>query len=124
MPRLSPTGQEVMPRRLHRGLSWVAVAVAALALAWTACFAAEYGDVAFKRKVEGMDDIPPAIFPHWVHRMQFKCSACHDELFKMQAVTSDVTMDAINDGKSCGVCHDSKKAFVSNVDTCVRCHYK
>ena len=21
----------------------------------------------------------PAIFPHWIHRMQYKCGACHDE---------------------------------------------
>ncbi len=107
-----------------RSWSWVAVAVASLALVWTACYAAEYGDVAFKRKAEGMDDIPPAIFPHWVHRMQFKCSACHDELFKMQSGANDVTMDDINEGKSCGVCHNGKKAFESNVDTCLRCHYK
>jgi len=99
------------------------VLVAALALVWTGCYAAEYGDIPFKRRVEGMDDIPPAIFPHWVHRMQFKCGACHDELFKMKAGAADhIAMDDFLEGKACGACHDGKKAFESNFDTCPRCH--
>lgn len=111
-----------MQERRNRVLSWIAVFVAAFALMWPVCHSAEYGDVPFKRKVEGMDDIPPAAFPHWVHRMQFKCGACHDELFKMKAGANEVTMDAIGAGQSCGVCHDGKKAFASSVDTCLRCH--
>jgi c(7)-type cytochrome triheme protein len=114
----------MMSSRSTRWLSWGALLTASLALVWTACYAAEYGDVIFKRKVEGLDDIPPGVFPHWVHRMQFKCSACHDEPFKMEAGANEVTMDAIGEGKSCGVCHDGKKAFASSVDTCLRCHYK
>lgn len=86
--------------------------------------AGEYGDVTFERKAAGMDDLPPAVFPHWVHRMQYKCTACHDELFKMKAGANPVNMDELQDGKWCGVCHDGKKAFISNLDTCVRCHYK
>lgn len=101
-----------------------AVLVAVLALILPLTWAAEYGDVVYKRKVEGMDDIPPAIFPHWVHRMQYKCSACHDEPFVMKAGANEVTMDAIGAGQSCGLCHDGKKAFASSVDTCLRCHYK
>ena len=86
--------------------------------------AGEYGDVTFKRRVSGMDDLPPAVFPHWVHRMQYKCQACHDELFKMKAGANPVNMDELQAGKWCGACHDGKTAFISNLDTCVRCHYK
>lgn len=83
---------------------------------------AEPGDVTFKRQAAGMDDLPPAIFPHWIHRMQYKCHACHDALFKMQVGANLVTMDEIQAGKWCGACHDGKIAFISNLSTCNRCH--
>jgi len=95
-----------------------------LILAWTACYAAEYGDVVIERKAKGMDDIPSAVFPHWIHRMQFKCSACHEETFKMKAGADEITMELIQSGKSCGQCHNGKAAFESNFDTCPRCHFK
>ena len=112
----APDSKDVMEVSIGTGLCYRATL--------TLVIRDQYGDVLYKRTVEGMDDIPPAIFPHWVHRMQYKCSACHDELFKMQAGANEVTMDLIAEGKSCGVCHDGKKAFISNVDTCLRCHYK
>jgi c(7)-type cytochrome triheme protein len=112
--------------KANRSLStrWVSALMLAAALAWPACYAAEYGDIPYKRKAEGTDDIPPAIFPHWIHRMQYKCSACHEEPFKMKSGANDVTMDLISAGQSCGICHNGKVAFESNFDTCLRCHYK
>jgi c(7)-type cytochrome triheme protein len=108
------------------GRRWLALGASLCVGAFMAgaCLAAEYGDIAIARKAAGMDDVPPAIFPHWIHRMQFKCSACHEELFKIKAGANEITMDAIQAGKSCGVCHDGKAAFESNFDTCSRCHYK
>jgi c(7)-type cytochrome triheme protein len=82
----------------------------------------EPGDIKFVRQSAGMDDVPPAVFPHWVHRMAYTCYACHDTPFKMQAGADAVTMDQIQAGQSCGVCHDGKTAFVSNLSTCNRCH--
>src|SRR5512143_1378391 len=74
--------------------------------------AAEVGDVVMKRKSPGVDEVVPSIFPHWIHRMQYKCAACHDELFKMKVgATENITMDEINARKSCGVCHDGQTAF-------------
>ena len=103
----------------------LALAGTLLALAWSACYATEYGDVVFERKAQGgMEDLPPAVFPHWIHRMQYKCAACHDEIFKMKAGADEVTMDMIQSGKACGLCHDSKAAFGSNFDTCPRCHFR
>ena len=101
-----------------------ALLLVAFVLAWTACYAGEYGDVVFERKAKGVDDVPPAVFPHWVHRMQYKCTACHEELFKMKAGADEITMDMIQAGKACGSCHNGKAAFVSNFDTCPRCHYR
>lgn len=82
------------------------------------------GDVRFERKEAGSADVPPAIFQHWVHRVQYKCPACHNDRvgFAMKAGASPVTMDAIDDGKFCGACHKGKPAFGSNFNTCVRCH--
>jgi len=112
--------------KADRSLSTRGVSALLLAavLAWPACHAAEYGDIQYKRKAEGMDDIPPAVFPHWIHRMQYKCGACHEELFKMKAGANEVTMDMMKEGQSCGICHNGKIAFEANFDTCLRCHYK
>lgn len=84
------------------------------------------GDLVFERKVPGTADVAPAIFPHWVHRVQFKCYACHNDRigFTMEAGAAPVTMDAIEEGKYCGACHKGKPAFGVNFDTCVRCHRK
>lgn len=82
----------------------------------------EPGDIAFQRQAAGMDDVPPAVFPHWIHRMQYTCYACHDAPFKMKAGANVVTMDDIQAGRSCGTCHDGDKAFISNLSTCNRCH--
>jgi c(7)-type cytochrome triheme protein len=85
---------------------------------------AEPGDTLFERKSAGTDDIPAAIFPHWVHRMKFKCKACHDELFKMKLGANPVTMEDMAAGKWCGACHNGNEAFESNFSTCARCHLK
>jgi c(7)-type cytochrome triheme protein len=84
--------------------------------------AEEPGDIRFVRQAAGMDDVAPAVFPHWVHRMAYTCYACHDSLFKMKAGEDLITMDQIQSGQSCGACHDGKTAFISNLSTCNRCH--
>jgi c(7)-type cytochrome triheme protein len=83
---------------------------------------AEPGDITFVRQAAGMDDVPPAVFPHWIHRLSYTCYACHDTPYKMKAGETIVTMDEIQNGQSCGACHDGKTAFVSNLSTCTRCH--
>jgi len=84
--------------------------------------AAEPGDIKFTRKEAGTEDFAPAIFPHWVHRMQFKCSVCHESIFKMKAGANPVTMEAINQGNYCGACHNGKTAFAPMFEHCSRCH--
>jgi len=84
----------------------------------------ELGDIVFTRKAPGADDIPPAVFPHGVHRMRFKCYTCHDAIFPLKAGASPVTMDAIREGKFCGACHGGNIAFPVGFDTCDRCHHQ
>jgi c(7)-type cytochrome triheme protein len=104
-----------------------AAACVALALAISFVAAAEDkpsepGDIRFTRQAAGMDDVAPATFPHWIHRMSYTCYACHDAPYKMQLGATPVTMDEIQAGQSCGQCHDGKTAFESNLTTCNRCH--
>ncbi len=96
-------------------------------LAPTAMGAPVVGDVKFVRKSKGSEDIAPAIFPHWVHRVNFKCYVCHNKSvgFEMKAGTTSITMDAIEVGQYCGVCHNhGKTAFAVSFETCNRCHRK
>lgn len=115
----------------RRGVGWhLGVLAVVLAAFWLASNASaeevvepgEPGDIKFVRQAAGMDDVSPATFPHWIHRMSYTCYACHDTPFKMKAGANLVTMDQIQNGQSCGLCHDGKTAFVSNLTTCNRCH--
>ena len=98
------------------GLLFCALALAPLA------GSAEFGDIVFTRKTPGMDEIPAATFPHYVHRMQFKCHVCHDAIFEMKAGANPINMDAIQSGRFCGTCHNGVRAFQATFDTCPRCH--
>ena len=51
-----------------------------------------------------------------------KCNACHPKLFKMKKGSNPITMKDINDGKSCGTCHDGQTAFAAK--ECAKCHQK
>jgi len=81
---------------------------------------AEYADVVLNRLSE-QNDVRPVIFPHWFHRIRFRCKVCHDELgFEMRAGANDITMGKIIDGKYCGLCHNNEIAW--GVDNCNLCH--
>ncbi len=85
------------------------------------------GDFRLARKTAsaGSEQFPVAVFPHTLHRVLFKCYVCHDALFKMKVGADSMTMDAMDNGKFCGACHDGKTSFdVSSFDNCVRCHQK
>ncbi|NIQ97959.1 MAG: cytochrome c3 family protein [Desulfuromonadales bacterium] len=87
---------------------------------------AAMGDLVFERKaeVEGSAAFPPAIFSHWVHRVRYRCYACHPAIFEMEAGANDVTMDAIKKGEFCGTCHNGRVAFSVEFQNCARCHRK
>ena len=41
---------------------------------------AEYGDIVLNSKSESMQSagVKPVVFPHWFHRIRFKCKVCHE----------------------------------------------
>jgi c(7)-type cytochrome triheme protein len=63
----------------------------------------------------------PAIFPHWFHRIRFRCKVCHADLgFQFKAGGNDITMLKIIDGEFCGACHNGDIAW--SVENCNLCH--
>ncbi len=85
------------------------------------------GDFVLPRKghPEGGEAFPPAVFPHTLHRVLFRCYVCHDSLFKMKLGADHITMEAIGNGRYCGACHNGNTAFeASSFSNCSRCHQK
>ena len=81
---------------------------------------AEYGDVVLNRYAEDAG-MRPVVFPHWFHRIRFRCKVCHNELgFEMRAGSNNVTMAEIIDGRFCGMCHNGDIAW--SVENCDLCH--
>jgi c(7)-type cytochrome triheme protein len=81
---------------------------------------AEYGDVVLNRRSE-QEGVRPVVFPHWFHRIRFRCKVCHFELgFKMRAGANEVLMADIIDGKFCGMCHNNNIAW--GAERCDLCH--
>jgi len=81
---------------------------------------AEYGDVVLNQRAE-KEGMRPVVFPHWFHRIRFRCKVCHSELgFEMRAGANEVTMDEITQGKFCGMCHNGTTAWA--VENCDLCH--
>ncbi len=96
-----------------------AAVMLALALAATAPHA-EYGDVVLNKRSD-QEGVRPVVFPHWFHRIRFRCKVCHYELgFKMRAGANEVLMSDILDGKFCGMCHNDRIAW--GPDRCDLCH--
>lgn len=80
----------------------------------------EYGDVVLNTRAEA-SGVRPVIYPHWFHRIRFRCKVCHSELgFKMRAGSNDVLMTDIIDGKFCGMCHNGRIAW--GPENCDLCH--
>lgn len=96
-----------------------AFAVAA-AFALPAPARAEYGDVVINNHSDAAG-VRPVVFPHWFHRVRFRCKVCHSDLgFKFQAGGNDINMVKIIDGQFCGACHNGSVAW--SVENCDLCH--
>ena len=81
---------------------------------------AEYGDVLINNYSESAG-MRPVVFPHWFHRIRFRCKVCHTELgFEMRAGANDVTMQQIINGEFCGACHNGVIAWPT--ENCELCH--
>ncbi len=112
MPRVS-----ARPARRGRWSAFVALVLVAV---MADDLGAEYADVVLNKRAE-REGMRPVVFPHWFHRIRFRCKVCHSELgFEMRAGANDVTMDEITQGKFCGMCHNDEIAW--GVDNCDLCH--
>jgi len=81
---------------------------------------AEYGDVVINNYSEEAG-MRPVIFPHWFHRIRFRCKVCHADLgFEFKAGGNDINMLKIIDGEYCGACHNGEIAW--SVESCNLCH--
>ena len=106
----------------RRGGLLVCVALAIIAAVLTAApkAQAEFGDVVMNNYSDAAN-MRPVVFPHWFHRVRFRCKACHADLgFKFKAGGNQINMVKIIDGQFCGSCHNGTIAWA--VDSCDLCH--
>jgi c(7)-type cytochrome triheme protein len=62
-----------------------------------------------------------ARFSHGDHLKMFKCDECHSGIFLGGTRSIRYTMPQMEQGKSCGACHDGKTAF-GVTGSCEKCH--
>lgn len=84
----------------------------------TACHAKSPAPRVLDFKVKGLGTLK---FNHEGHFNKFTCTDCHTKLYAYKQGTQKTTMDEMEKGKSCGACHNGKKAFSVGGD-CVKCH--
>ena len=81
---------------------------------------AEYGDVVINNYSDKAG-MRPVVFPHWFHRIRFRCKVCHADLgFKFKAGGNEINMVKVIDGQFCGACHNGEVAW--SIENCNMCH--
>lgn len=101
---------------------WLALASFAgvVALLVPAPAHAEYADVVINNYADAAG-MRPVVFPHWYHRIRFRCKVCHADLgFVFKAGGNKITMAKIIDGQFCGACHNGEISW--SVENCGMCH--
>ena len=110
-----------MPAPTASSLRCLAIALG-LALATMAAgpARAEYGDVVINNYSDAAK-MRPVVFPHWFHRVRFRCKVCHADLgFQFKAGGNQIDMLKIIDGQFCGSCHNGELAW--SAENCNLCH--
>ncbi len=98
----------------------VLLLVSSIVMFYSASANAEYGDVVINNYSDDAG-MRPVIFPHWFHRIRFRCKVCHADLgFKFKAGGNKINMLKIIDGEYCGACHNGEVAW--SVENCILCH--
>ena len=94
--------------------------IATLLVAFNMDSIAEYGDVVMNNYSD-QEGVRPVVFPHWFHRVRFRCKVCHGDLgFEFKAGGNEINMLKIIDGEYCGACHDGRIAW--GLENCNLCH--
>jgi c(7)-type cytochrome triheme protein len=122
----------ILRRSRHREIPSNILRIAASALArpllgllatlalWSRPSTAEYGDVVINNFSDAAG-MRPVVFPHWFHRVRFRCKVCHADLgFQFKAGGNQINMLKIIDGQFCGACHNGELAW--SVENCNLCH--
>lgn len=80
-------------------------------------FAKDYKVVTYSTENAGKVE-----FNHPVHlkALGSNCTLCHNAIFAIGGKSAPVTMAEMEKGKSCGACHNGKRAFA--LPACTRCH--
>lgn len=75
------------------------------------------------------EQVKSVVFSHQKHAVElgFECTACHTNIFEMDAnnveTHADFDMSGLGDGKYCGTCHSSSSNVAFSTDSqCARCH--
>lgn len=102
-------------------LSTLLVAVL-VASATSVVVAREYGDIYMDSTRDSMrkSDVGAVVFPHWFHRIRYKCKVCHENIFIMKKGANHISMRRIMEGEACGTCHNGQIAWEALY--CDRCH--
>jgi c(7)-type cytochrome triheme protein len=81
------------------------------------CSSCHAGDVVYQNEEAGN-----ITFPHDAHNDMFGCEECHPDLFVAEhGANPPATMEEMENGASCGACHDGDMAF-GVADDCEACH--
>lgn len=106
----------IKSRKLQFSIAVLAIGIAGLVTP----VSAEYGDIVINNYSDDAE-MRPAVFPHWFHRIRFRCKVCHSDLgFKLEAGGNEINMLKIIDGQFCGACHNGQVAW--SVENCDLCH--
>lgn len=108
-------------RRSHQWCAVAWISACAITLVAAAPAGEHLGDLILDR-TSTANGLPPVVFPHWKHRIRFRCYACHPDEFVMERGANEITMDAIRAGDYCGRCHNGDVAFPVSFNTCRDCH--
>lgn len=90
---------------------------------WTRIEKLYLGNLVMVDKLKEMNEagLAPVVYPHWIHRIWFKCKVCHDTIFVKKRESNHISQEKILKGEQCGVCHNGKMAFGADRDY-ERCH--
>ena len=90
--------------------------------ATSVAMAKEYGDIYMDSTRDSMmkSEVGAVVFPHWFHRIRYKCKVCHENIFIMKRGANNISMRLIMEGEACGTCHNGQIAWEALY--CDRCH--
>lgn len=80
------------------------------------CTTCHAGDIVYKE-----EDAGDVVFPHAAHIDMFGCEDCHPDLFRAKRGANQASMAEMEEGESCGACHDGSSAF-GVAEDCESCH--